>query len=99
MRDSIPVAHHNGVGCSQIRLSLDDSKWNILRSDTASEYGITSDNATDWLWPRWTYRLLVELHEAGDDAVVLQGTHQVNDTAEGELSKNCSAMKNAHKQH
>lgn len=97
MHNSIPVAHHNGIGCSQVRFSLDDSKWNILWFDTASSYGFTSDNVADWLWERWTYRLLVELHEARDDAVVLQGTHQIDDTGEGELSKNCRAIKNAHK--
>lgn len=41
---------------------------------------------------RWTYCLLVELHEAGDDAVILQSAHQVNDAGEGELSKNCGSV-------
>lgn len=89
--NSVPVAHHDGVRCSQIRFPLNNRKRNILHVQHSLLQ--CCDGRTD----RWTYCLLVELHEAGDDAVILQSTHQVNDAGEGELSKNCVG-ENAHEE-
>lgn len=36
-----------------------------------------------------TYRLLVKLHKARNNAIIFQSTCQVNDTCERKLSKNC----------
>lgn len=35
----------------------------------------------------------VELHEARDDAIILQGARQVNDAGEGKLRKNCNSKR------
>lgn len=43
------------------------------------------------------HRLSVEFHKAGDDAIVLQGTGQVNDTGKGKFSENCNSKQQSKK--